>query len=76
MQDFLKVSNNLFLDGTIYVTSRTQKAATRWQVSKKDNFDIQYSGFKHGQSVSPFFLAYEYYTLLRHRLNINKRLFL
>ena len=42
MQDFLKVSNNLFLDGTIYVTSRTQKAATRWQVSKKENFDIQF----------------------------------
>jgi len=42
VQDFLKVSNNLFLDGTIYVTSRTQKAATRWQVSKKDNFDIQF----------------------------------
>jgi hypothetical protein len=41
VQDFLKVSNNLFLDGTIYVTSRTQKAATRWQVSKKDSFDIQ-----------------------------------
>ena len=42
VQDFLKVSNNLFLDGTIYVTSRTQKAATRWQVSKKENFDIQF----------------------------------
>ena len=42
VQDFLKVSNNLFLDGTIYSTSRTQKAATRWQVSKKDNFDIQF----------------------------------
>ena len=42
VQDFLKVSNNLFLDGTIYLTSRTQKAATRWQVSKKDNFDIQF----------------------------------
>ena len=41
VQEFLKVSNNLFLDGTIYVTSRTQKSATRWQVSIKDSFDIQ-----------------------------------
>jgi len=41
VQEFLKVSNNLFFDGTIYVTSRTQKSATRWQVSIKDSFDIK-----------------------------------
>jgi hypothetical protein len=42
VQNFLKASNNLFLDGTIYVTSRNQKGATRWEVSKKDSFDIQF----------------------------------
>ncbi len=42
VQNFLEVSNNLFLDGTIYVTSRSQKSATRWQVSLKDSFDIQF----------------------------------
>ncbi|MAE15140.1 MAG: hypothetical protein CL821_06070 [Crocinitomicaceae bacterium] len=42
IQQFLKVSENLFLDGTIYLTSRSQKAATRWEISRKDSFDIQY----------------------------------
>ena len=42
VQNFLEVSNNLFLDGTIYVTSRSQKSTTRWQVSLKDSFDIQF----------------------------------
>ena len=42
IEQFLKISENLFLDGTIYFTSRTQKAATMWQVSKKDSFDIEY----------------------------------
>lgn len=41
IHDFLSVSKNLFLDGSIYLNSRSQKAATRWQVSRKDSFDIQ-----------------------------------
>ena len=35
IQQFLKVSENLFLDGTIYLTSRSQKAATRWKYQEK-----------------------------------------
>ena len=35
VQDFLKVSNNLFLDGTIYVTSRTQKLLLDGKFLKK-----------------------------------------
>ncbi len=42
IEQFLKVSENLFLDGTIYLTSRSQKAATRWEVARKDNFQIKY----------------------------------
>ena len=42
IEQFLKVSENLFLDGTIYLTSRSQKAATRWEVARKDNFKIKY----------------------------------
>ena len=34
IEQFLKVSENLFLDGTIYLTSRSQKAETRWEVAR------------------------------------------
>ena len=42
IEQFLKVSENLFLDGTIYLTSRSQKAETRWEVARKNNFEIKY----------------------------------